>query len=208
MRMKLKTILLIVAAVAVAIMLFSFVGCKAPAPVVSSTTSNNTTNTITKDSTIGISADSAAMRMLVQCDSLGQLHILAFEQEQGRRIDIEAQFNQVSDALAASEQRNKDNENTWRNKLQRAIDRATKAETDLANIWAIDFDCNADSLEKVIEMQRTTIDRLQSEASKEPVEVIPEFNLRCTWGFWILLFINIVIIVWKVARFFYGRRIG
>ncbi len=204
--MKLQTIYFILACFAVAVMVFTC-SCKAPEPLVNETTTNDVIKDVTKPEIVGFSPDSAAWRLLVECDSMGQLHIRAFEQEQGERIAAEVRVEELTNALAASEQRNQDNERSWQNKWKQWKNKQEQpTEASKSSLWLLDFKARADSLEKVIETQSREITRLQTEATKEPVKVVPPFYRWSTRACWTMIGVLVLFLVWKIAKFVYLRR--
>lgn len=95
-----------IAAALIAGMLIFFVGCKHLPPVVNNTTTDvrndsvsNTTTEITTNETIkesdvaqSVDADSAYAALRLQCDSVGNVLLVALEQEQGKRTNLELQL--------------------------------------------------------------------------------------------------------------------
>lgn len=97
----------IVAALCVAMLVWMLQGCKTPQPVaetISSTevkhdsTTHTTTETTTKetikesDVAQSVDADSAYAKLRFECDSLGNVLLVALEQEQGKRTSLELQL--------------------------------------------------------------------------------------------------------------------
>ncbi len=205
--MKLRTIYFIFVCFAIATMTFTCTSCAAPAPAVNETTTNNVIHDVTKHGVVGFSADSSTLRLLAECDSMGQLHIRAFEQEQGKNIAADVKITELTNLLAMSEQRNQENERSWLNKEKNWKKNQTPASTNTkSSLWQFDFTAKYDSLEQIIEMQYREIDRLQSEATKEPVEVIPPFYVWSTRTCWTMIGVLLLFVVWRIARFVYGRR--
>ena len=95
-----------IAAALIAGMLIFFVGCKHLPPVVNNTTTDvrndsvtNTTTEITTNETIkesdvaqSVDADSAYAALRFKCDSVGNVLLVALEQEQGKRTNLELQL--------------------------------------------------------------------------------------------------------------------
>lgn len=96
----------IVAAVLVAMLVWMLQSCKTPKPVVQSTNTevkmDSTSHTITevttnetiKESDVAqsVDADSAYAALQFKCDSLGNVLLVALEQEQGKRTSLELQL--------------------------------------------------------------------------------------------------------------------
>ena len=97
----------IVAAICVAMLVWMLQGCKTPQPVaetISNTevkhdSTTNTTTEITTNETIkesdvaqSVDADSAYAALRFQCDSVGNVLLVALEQEQGKRTSLELQL--------------------------------------------------------------------------------------------------------------------
>ena len=98
---------IIVAAICVAMLVWMLQGCKTPQPVaetISNTevkhdSTTNTTTEITTNETIkesdvaqSVDADSAYAALRFQCDSVGNVLLVALEQEQGKRTSLELQL--------------------------------------------------------------------------------------------------------------------
>ena len=98
---------IIVAAICVAMLVWMLQGCKTPQPVaetISNTevkhdSTTNTTTEITTKETIkesdvaqSVDADSAYAALRFQCDSVGNVLLVALEQEQGKRTSLELQL--------------------------------------------------------------------------------------------------------------------
>ena len=97
----------IVAAVLVAMLVWMLQSCKTPKPVVQSTNTevkmDSTSHTITevttnetiKESDVAhsVEGDSAYAALQFKCDSLGNVLLVALEQEQGKRTSLEFQLN-------------------------------------------------------------------------------------------------------------------
>ena len=96
----------IVAALIAGILLF-FVGCKTSKPVaetisntevrndsITNTTTETTTTETIKESDVAqsVDADSAYAKLRFECDSLGNVLLVALEQEQGKRTSLELQL--------------------------------------------------------------------------------------------------------------------
>lgn len=96
-----------IAAALIAGMLIFFVGCKTPQPVaetisntevrndsITNTTTETTTTEIIKESDVAqsVDADSAYAALRLQCDSVGNVLLVALEQEQGKRTSLELQL--------------------------------------------------------------------------------------------------------------------
>lgn len=104
--MRTDYIIQTIAAALIAGMLIFFVGCKHLPPVVNNTTTDvrndsvtNTTTEITTNETIkesdvavSVNADSAYAKLRFECDSLGNVLLVALEQEQGKRTNLELQL--------------------------------------------------------------------------------------------------------------------
>lgn len=104
--MRTDYIIQTIAAALIAGMLIFFVGCKHLLPVVNNTTTDvrndsvtNTTTEITTNETIkesdvavSVNADSAYAKLRFECDSLGNVLLVALEQEQGKRTNLELQL--------------------------------------------------------------------------------------------------------------------
>lgn len=97
----------IVATIAVCIMVWLLQSCKTPKPVaetvsntevrndsVTNTTTEITTNETIKESDVAqsVDADSAYAALQFQCDSVGNVLLVALEQEQGKRTSLELQL--------------------------------------------------------------------------------------------------------------------
>lgn len=105
--MKMNYIIQTIVAALIAGMLIFFVGCKIPKPVaetisntevrndsVTNTTTEITTNETIKESDVAhsVDADSAYAKLRFECDSLGNVLLVALEQEQGKRTSLELQL--------------------------------------------------------------------------------------------------------------------
>lgn len=105
--MRTDYIIQTIAAALIAGMLIFFVGCKTPQPVaetisntdvrndsVTNTTTEITTNETIKESDVAqsVDADSAYAKLRFECDSLGNVLLVALEQEQGKRTSLELQL--------------------------------------------------------------------------------------------------------------------
>lgn len=104
--MRTDYIIQTIAAALIAGMLIFFVGCKHLPPVVNNTTTDvrndsvtNTTTEITTNETIkesdvavSVNADSAYAKLRFECDSLGNVLLVALEQGQGKRTNLELQL--------------------------------------------------------------------------------------------------------------------
>lgn len=70
--------------------------CRSTAPVVGTAVHNNMdVYHERKDNVVSFEPDSATMRMLFECDSAGNVLLRALEQEQGKRLSLEAQLKQT-----------------------------------------------------------------------------------------------------------------
>lgn len=140
------------------------------------------------DSLIGIPRDTATMRMLMACDSLGNVYIKDIELLEGERARLNAHLDDV---------------------LRQLHNRTTG---DLQ----LDVDCECDSLAILVEKLRektvymeATIDSLSHrETNVEYVPVPPKdynYKTNCTKGFWWLLGIDLLILV-GIILFFVGKK--
>lgn len=157
----------------------------------STTHETNTEHSYEKqDSIIGVPADSASLKLDIDCDSLGRAYIKHIETLNGERIQLQAHLEDVINQLNNRE------------------------ETGQTNL-TIDIDCKTDSLNIIIEKLRertttleSTIDSLSTVVNKiEYVEVEPDdyrYKSNCTKGFWWLLLIDVgiivLIILWKFGK--------
>lgn len=97
----------IVAAILVALFVWMLQGCKTPKPVVTTTSNtevkhDSTTHTTTETTTTetinesdvaqSVDADSAYAKLRFECDSVGNVLLVALEQEQGKRTNLELQL--------------------------------------------------------------------------------------------------------------------
>lgn len=97
----------IAATIAVCIMVWLLQSCKTPQPVaetisntevrndsITNTTTETTTTETIKESDVAqsIDADSAYAKLRFECDSLGNVLLVALEQEQGKRTSLELQL--------------------------------------------------------------------------------------------------------------------
>lgn len=97
----------IVAAILVALMVWILQSCKTPQPVAETisntevkhdstthTTTETTTTETIKESDVAqsVDADSAYAKLKFECDSLGNVLLVALEQEQGKRTSLELQL--------------------------------------------------------------------------------------------------------------------
>lgn len=76
---------------------FILASCRATAPVVG-TAVHNIIDVYheRKDSVVSFEPDSATMRMLFECDSAGNVLMRTLEQEQGKRLSLEAQLKRTA----------------------------------------------------------------------------------------------------------------
>lgn len=135
-----------------------------------------TYHTEVRDTIIRFAPDTATLRMLLQCDSAGNVTLHSLEEEQGRRIALQTQLRNL------------------------------QYSTSKQPITQLSIDCKSDSLERIVEMQRLRLEEKELQERVKPVQVIPIFYRRCTTGFWILLFSVVSILGIRVLRWIYLRR--
>lgn len=82
---------------AVGILLCCLTACRATAPV-AGTAVHNSVDVYheQKSGVVSFEPDSATMRLLFECDSAGNVLLRALEQEQGKRLSLEAQLQQTA----------------------------------------------------------------------------------------------------------------
>lgn len=143
----------------------------------------------TKDSVIGVSADSAFMQLKVACDSMGNAYIKDINRLSGERTELSLR---VDDLIRQLSDRNNG-----------------KGNKDLV----LDIDCAADSLSLIIEKQTEIIKSYQSKVDSlshienhtEYVNVVPSYYKNCTRGFWWLLVIDLLVVA-LVVLYFVGKN--
>lgn len=70
-------------------------GCRTVVPVGNTSMNNAYSYHEQKSGVVSFEPDSATMRMLIECDSSGNVLLWALEQEQGKRLSLEAQLKQT-----------------------------------------------------------------------------------------------------------------
>lgn len=71
-------------------------GCRTVVPIGNTSTNNTYTYHEQKSGVVSFEPDSATMRLLFECDSAGNVLLRALEQEQGKRLSLEAQLKQTA----------------------------------------------------------------------------------------------------------------
>lgn len=84
-------ILIILSLVVLAVL---FIGCRTTQPIVQEKYQHDSIYIERHDTLVKIEPDKASMRLLVECDSAGNVLLLALEQEQGKRLALQAQLTQ------------------------------------------------------------------------------------------------------------------
>ena len=185
----------------VAILLFLYVitvfqSCKTPKPIVDTTTQNNTIVSERYDSAHSIEGDSATLKALFRCDSLGNVYLDNLTTEQGKRINLEMNIQSLQialdstrNALASARAKGKESGNT------------TPAPPTNQPMF-VEIDCKEDSFMVVIRGLRERIAVYEEKERKEqiPVREVSDYHKNCARGFWTLLIANALIIAFKIWR--------
>lgn len=167
-----------------AMIIIALTSCKSRKPLVSTQTNTNRTSLTERyDSAHTISGDSAQAKLLLRCDSLGNVYLSELHTEQGRRINVELQLrglqNQLDSALSQS---------------PKIIYRNTP--------MLIDVDCKEDSFEVVIRGLRERIAYYEQKDEQQTIiqKVVPDYYKFCARGFYSLLalvLIALALLIWK-----------
>lgn len=72
------------------------IGCRTVVPIGNTSMNNAYAYHEQKSGVVSFEPDSATMRMLIECDSAGNVLLRALEQEQGKRLSLEAQLKQTA----------------------------------------------------------------------------------------------------------------
>lgn len=97
---KIDWVFFVIAAFAIATLIYCFTSCKTPQPIVQDQVKEIHTETIIHDTVVTIEPDTAAAQLLLECDSIGNVRIVQLEQEQGKRIAMEMELQRIQDRLA------------------------------------------------------------------------------------------------------------
>lgn len=181
-------------AVLLIIVLVLLIGCK-PKQLVTTTTNQQTAIISERyDSTHTVAGDSAAAALLFRCDSMGNVYLSELRTEQGRRLRLELQLNDVqaelADALNA-----KQSTNSATPKLSSSTPKQNAP-------LLLEIDCKEDSFEVVVRGLRERVAYLEEnkQTIEVPVKYIPDYYRNCTRGFWtllVVLLIALALTVWK-----------
>lgn len=80
----------------IVLVLLIVTGCRTVVPIGNTSTNNAYAYHEEKSGVVSFDPDSATMRMLIECDSAGNVLLRALEQEQGKRLSLEAQLKQTA----------------------------------------------------------------------------------------------------------------
>lgn len=68
------------------------IGCRTPQPIVQEVVKEVVTERVVKDTIITIAPDSASIKALLECDSVGNVLIRELQEEQGKNVKLQAQL--------------------------------------------------------------------------------------------------------------------
>lgn len=157
--------------------------CRTPKTVASNdhTREEKTEST---DSIVGVAGDSAMAALLLRCDSLGNVYVDELMTEQGKRIRLELEL------------RNKQRQLDSLGNIKPTEQRKNQP-------LLIKMDCKEDSLQVLVHALRQKITEYEKNDTTRTkyIKYIPNYYKNCTRGFWVLLIILAVIVVWWLADY-------
>ena len=179
----------IIATLLVALFVGSFQGCKKLEFISKTNTTNTSIERERFDSAHTVAGDKATANLLIECDSVGNAHLVALNTEQGKRINLELQVQSLQSALDSAKAAAKSNPN---------LPIPSVANEPLI----VSVDCKEDSFQVIIRglHERIAIYEKKESELQEPVRYIPDFYRNCTIAFWVLLIANILIIALLIWR--------
>lgn len=88
-------IMLAIASFAIATLIFAFTSCKSQEPIVQERIKEVEKIIHIRDTTVVTEPDTSSLRMLAECDSAGNVVIVALDEKEGKIIHLEAKVNQL-----------------------------------------------------------------------------------------------------------------
>ena len=171
--------------------LFCCVGCKTQQPIVTETNTNTLIEREKVDSLIKVAADKARAQLAIECDSLGNVRIREINTLQGERTRLEIALRAALEAANKSDQ-------------------TQPAKPSTPQVFYLDVDCKADSLQLLVTKLRERIKEIESNNHTETVtvEIVPNYYKNTSKGFWVLLAILVLIVGWKIAKAYFKIQTG
>lgn len=156
-------------------------GCK---PLERSTKNDHSRDVTTEstDSIVGFAGDSANAALLIRCDSLGNAYLAELHTEQGKRIRLDIELRNALRQL-----------DSLGNLKPQVIYRNQPL--------YIKMDCKEDSLQALVHALRERITEYEKNdtATVMQVKYVPDYYKNTSRGFWVLLIILVLIVIWTFA---------
>lgn len=90
----------IVAAICVAMLVWMLQSCKTPQPIVQEVTKEVVVEREVRDTIVTVAPDSASIKALLECDSVGNVLIKELEEVQGKNVSLQAQLKNTNKGTA------------------------------------------------------------------------------------------------------------
>lgn len=141
-------------------------------------TVSTSTHVITRtDTLISFAPDTASLRLLLECDSMGQIYIRQLQQEQGTRLALQAQLTTTQLGTQTTTQSTNVSETNQQHEVTNAQPQA----------FLLAVDCHQDSLQALVNCLREQIISADSTTQVVQVPTVPRFYKVSTALFYILL---------------------
>ena len=156
-------------------------------------TVSTSTHVITRtDTLISFAPDTASLRLLLECDSMGQIYIRQLQQEQGARLALQAQLTttQLGTRTPSSAV-----------KHTTEITETTTSEektTNAPQAFLLAVDCHQDSLQALVNCLREQIISTDSTTQVVQVPTVPRFYKVSTALFYILLTLALLALIARI----------